>query len=258
MEDLQWRQLEPLATVEHIEAHLTWSGLTAGFELYCESLGSRLATLDLTLLDHFSWHSIAAIGRFCPGLTRLHLTLWREDMTDLAALQLPPGPAPFAGLQDLKLKCELYVDFLPEDVFEFFLHHCRCLKTVQYIAPIDWIVHQVTHSLNVVCSPCAQDIVDLFSANPLADLEMLVLANSNTEAMNLGLQTVHLFLQMCPKLAVFGNLKTWRKIDFYDPNSDLYFKSESMFFQLKKEAIKKNWDIDFDIENLDSVYKESA
>ena len=46
-------------------------------------------------------------------------------------------------LQDLKIKCEVYVDFLSEDVFEYFLHQCQNLRIVQYIGPIDWMVHQV-------------------------------------------------------------------------------------------------------------------
>jgi hypothetical protein len=31
-------------------------------------------------------------------------------------------------MQDLKIKCELYVEFLPEEVFQFFLQQCQNLK----------------------------------------------------------------------------------------------------------------------------------
>ena len=85
---------------------------------------------------------------------------------------------------------------------------------------------------------------------------MLVLDNSSTEHMLLGLNTVILLLERCPKLTVLGNLKTWRKIDFYNPQSELYFKSESGFCKLRKDATVNNWDINFDVENLDDVYKD--
>ena len=102
---------------------------------------------------------------------------------------------------------------------------------------------------------CPQDLLDIFSSNPLTELEMVVLSNTSTEPMHLGMPTLLLFLEKCPNLSVLGNLKTWRRIDFYDPDSELYFKSESEFCKLKKLAVKNNWDIDFDMENLDSAYE---
>ena len=71
-----------------VEAHVTWSGLTAGLELFVLSLSS-LTSLDITMLDNYSWASIVNIGSVCVLLTKFHLTLWREDMTDVAALDLP-------------------------------------------------------------------------------------------------------------------------------------------------------------------------
>ena len=105
MDDLSFRELEPLAGIEELEAHLTWSGLTAGLELYCESLSSSLTSLELTLLDCFSWRSVVGIGSCCPGLERLHLTLWREDWTDLGAIAVSQGGTErraFARLQVLR------------------------------------------------------------------------------------------------------------------------------------------------------------
>ena len=134
------------------------------------------------------------------------------------------------------------MDFLPEQVFEFFFQQCHHLKIVQYVGPIDWIVHE--------------DIVDVFNNNSLAELEMFVLANTSIEQMNLGMPTVLLFLEKCKNLIGLGDLKTWKKIDFYDPDSEHFFKSESMFSKLKKDAVKKNWEIDFDLENLDFLYSD--
>ena len=84
-----------------MEAHLTWSGLTAGLVFFLLSLSS-LSSLDITLLDNYSWASIVNIGSVCVLLRKFHLTLWREDMTDVAALDLPEtwrlSPA-FANVQ---------------------------------------------------------------------------------------------------------------------------------------------------------------
>ena len=71
-----------------VEVHVTWTGVTAGLELLVNSLTS-LTSLDITLLDNYSWTSILNIGTVCSSLTKFHLQLWREDMTDVAALNLP-------------------------------------------------------------------------------------------------------------------------------------------------------------------------
>ena len=138
------------------------------------------------------------------------------------------------------IKCELYVEFLPEKVFEFFFYQCQHLRIAQFIAPIDWVMHE--------------DILDIFSNNNLKELEMLILSNTSSENMNLGMSTVMFLLEKCKKLIALGNLKTWKKIDYFDPESQHFFKNDSEFIDLKKDAIKKNWDIDFDVENLDFVY----
>ena len=70
-----------------VEVHVTWTGVTAGLELLVSSLTS-LTCLDITLLDNYSWTSILNIGTVCTSLTKFHLQLWREDMTDVAALNL--------------------------------------------------------------------------------------------------------------------------------------------------------------------------
>ena len=138
-------------------------------------------------------------------------------------------------MQDLSIKCEVYVEFLPEQVFEFFFQQCRNLRVAQFIGPIDWIVHE--------------DIEDVLQNNPLADLEMLVLTNTSSEQMLLGLRTVNRLLDACPGLVGLGDLKTWRRIDYFDPDSEQLYKTDSAFMKLRKLAQERNWDIDFDIEN---------
>jgi len=245
LDDLNFRELECLGMVEEVEAHITWSGLTAGFDIFVGKVGQNLTSLEMTLLDNYSWTTVVTVGLCCPLLNKLHLTLWREDLIDTEALDLRPSQVPdsqasWGNLQDLKVKCEVYVEFLPEQVFEFFFQQCQRLKIVQFIGPIDWIVHE--------------DILDVFHNNSLADLEMLVLANTSSEQMNLGMPTVLLFLEKCKHLIGLGDLKTWKKIDFYDPESEHFFKTESAFTKLQKDAVKKNWEIVFDLENLDFLY----
>ena len=56
----------------------------------------------------------------------------------------------------------MFVEFLPEEVFEFFFSLCHNLKVAQLIGPIDWIMHE--------------DITDIFELNHLTNLEVLVLS----------------------------------------------------------------------------------
>ena len=52
-------------------------------------------------------------------------------------------------------------------------------------------------------------------------------------------------------LVGLGDLKTWRKIDYYDPDSNKFFKNDSEFMKLQKHAQESNWEFDFNIENCD-------
>ncbi len=71
-----------------------------------------------------------------------------------------------------------------------------------------------------------------------------------TEPMPLGMDTVNWFLEQCPNLVILGNLRSWSRIDYYNPESQNYYRSESQLSKLKSEAVAKNWDIDFDLESL--------
>ena len=85
---------------------------------------------------------------------------------------------------------------------------------------------------------------------------MLLLSNTSTDdPMELGMDTLNHLIDTCPRLCCVGNLRTWSRIDYYDPNSDNYFKSEeSNLGNLKRRAVEKNWDLDLDSENLDYLY----
>ena len=76
MDDLYYRELDTLTMLEEvtlfrrkemnryqIEAHITWSGFTAGFEMFVGNIGENLNILEMTLLDNFSWTSIVNIGK---------------------------------------------------------------------------------------------------------------------------------------------------------------------------------------------------
>ena len=110
---------------------------------------------------------------------------------------------------------------------------------VQFIGPIDWIIHE--------------DILDVFQNNSLDKLEVVVLSNTSAQPMNLGMDTVMLFLDKCPNIVRLGDFKTWMKIDYFDPESDLHYKSESSFVKLKQQATASNWEIDLEIENCDMI-----
>lgn len=123
---------------------------------------------------------------------------------------------------------------------------------MQYVAPLDWMVHQVATPPSTAS---LQDMADMLAANPLASLEMLVVSNTSSSPLLLGLPTVLLLLERCPALAVLGGLATWRAIDFYDPESAAFYTSDSQLSALKRRAAAANWDIDFSVENLDAAYR---
>jgi len=242
MDDLDYRQFESFNSINQLDCHVTWTGATAGLEMLvtCQNWSQSLTCLSITFLDNYSWASVVNIGRVCGNLVKFHLTLWREDMTDVSSLKPASDSSnhidlpQFANVQDLSIKCEIYVEFLPEQVIEYFFSHCQNLNVVQFIGPFDWIF--------------PEDIKDIFLRNSLANVEIFVLSNTSSESMSLGLETVNLLLEKCPLLVGLGNLQTWRKIDYFDPESDKFYKNDSAFSNLKRKAQTSNWEIDFDID----------
>ena len=170
---------------------------------------------------------------------QFHLNIWCEDIEDVHSLEqsgLENLPEHFVQLQDLKVKCEDFVETFPPQVFQFLLASKSNLKMVQFIAPLEWMNHQHL-----------EPVFNKFQNS----VEMLIISNTSDSQMNLGMESVRYFVDHFPNLTVLGNLRTWRLIDYFDSNSVNYFRSESELSQLKERARKKNWDIDFELENLD-------
>ena len=86
-------------------------------------------------------------------------------------------------------------------------------------------------------------------------MEMLIVHNvDSSNEMLLGLQSVIWLIEQSPNLTILGNLRSWRNIDYYNPNSSNFYRSESQLSQLKEKIVTKNWDLDLDMENLDYLY----
>ncbi len=138
------------------------------------------------------------------------------------------------------------------------------LRTAQFQAPLSWLRQEHLSAL------CRSGLLD--------GLQMLVLANTcPAEAMPLGMDSVEELLEHCPELCALGSLRwycgggrvprfstfhvtflrTWSCIDYFDERSPLYRRSEADFCRLKRGAVRKNWDIDFDVENIDFVFDPS-
>ena len=102
-------------------------------------------------------------------------------------------------------------------------------------------------------------------------LEMLIICNTETPEqdylpqenvegnngrMQLGMNTVNSLIHHCPQLMGLGNLRTWSDIDYYQEGNCNYYRSDtSELGQLKQKAVKVNWDLDLEMENLDYLYK---
>ena len=56
---------------------------------------------------------IAVIGKNCLNLGQFHLDIWCEDIEDIEALSEAKVSENFVQLQDLKIKCQDFVETLP-------------------------------------------------------------------------------------------------------------------------------------------------
>ncbi len=135
----------------------------------------------------------------------------------------------------------LQVDRFPELALHYLLGCSGPLRLVQFVCPMPWL--------------SAATLRSFCQAGCLAHLEMLVLANTSDVPMDLGLDSVRDLIRHCPDLGVIANLRTWARIDYFDPASEFYFRTESAFSQLKRDAVSQNWDIEFDLENIDFCYE---
>lgn len=166
----------------------------------------------------------------------------------------------------LQVKCEEHVDALAPRLFDFFLSNpsiCE-LRMVQYMAPLEWITDAKLMAA---------------ARTSLVNSEMLIMSNTSSSKMALSMETVEALIESAPNLSVLGNLvrlpfsipsillkglflvslinfqRTWSNIDHYDSNSDHFYKSESQLSQLKQEAMRRNWDISLDLEDIDFLRK---
>ena len=177
------------------------------------------------------------IGKYCINVGQFHLDIWCEDIEDIESLENIDKTAEyFPLLQDLKVKCQDFVEHLPRQLFEFLFGCHSNLKLVQYVAPLDWLSDRQIETT-----------FDKFRKS----LEMIIISNTSETSMDLGMLSVNYFVDRFPNLTILGNLRTWRSIDYFDQNSSNYFRAESELSQLKENARKRNWDIDFELENLD-------
>ena len=117
------------------------------------------------------------------------------------------------------------------------------LKIATFSTPLSWLDSQHFQSV-------------LSRNEKLLDLEMLIVSNGDSERnMNLGMRDVKFCIESFPCLTVLGNLKSWALIDYYDPNSQFYFKSESEFCRFKRDCEKRNFDLELQLENINFVYE---
>ena len=182
------------------------------------------------------------IGKYCINVGQFHLDIWCEDIEDIESLEnIDKTGEYFPQLQDLKVKCQDFVEHLPRQLFEFLFGCHSNLKLVQYVAPLDWLNDRQIETM-----------FDKFRKS----LEMIIISNTSETSMDLGMLSVNYFVDRFPNLTILGNLRTWRSIDYFDQNSSNYFRAESELSQLKENARKRNWDIDFELENLDFLTQQ--
>jgi hypothetical protein len=129
--------------ITEMDIHLmTGEFVTIGINRLSVTFAETLTSLKITVLDCLCWHSIEVIGKYCSELKVFHLELWDKvievEDDDQIGLERPY----FSNLQDLKIKCEDYIEPLPRSVMKYFFqcdsHH---LKIVQFVAHLSWLKH---------------------------------------------------------------------------------------------------------------------
>jgi hypothetical protein len=175
----------------HFQACVQWNG-TSGIDLLCISLHQTLNKIYLTLLDGYSYSVIEAIGRNCTNVSTFHLDIWSEEIDDADILTDMSQKDHFLQLRDLKVKCEDQVEYLSPCLFNyFFAPSIHELNVVQYVAPLDWLTEKRFQSVVETC---------------LVNVEMVIISNTSTREMQLGIESVHHLLRVALKLTLLGNL----------------------------------------------------
>lgn len=237
MNDQDLEKFVTLENLEEIEAHVTWTGIS-GLDLLSIHMKDTLTKINLVLLEGYSWSVVAAIGKYCQNVQSFHLNIWTEYIEDLD--QLDTDDEYFPKLEEFNLTCEEYVEELSEVVFAYFFQCRGNLKLVQYVAPLNWLTDEYLH---FYCESKA-----------FCELEMLVVKNTSDKNLSLGLESANNIIKFAPNLVALGDLRSWKGIDYYNEESQFYFKSESEFSKLKREIQTKNWDLDLDVESIDYLW----
>jgi hypothetical protein len=84
------------------------------------------------------------------------------------------------------------VEYLSPCLFNyFFAPSIHELNVVQYVAPLDWLTEKRFQSVVETC---------------LVNVEMVIISNTSTREMQLGIESVHHLLRVALKLTLLGNL----------------------------------------------------
>lgn len=112
--------------------------VSMGINRFCVSFANTLTSLKLTILDCLSWHSIEMIGKYCSELKTFHLELWERVI--MTSDDNAEGKSFFENLQDLKIKCEDYIEPLEPRVIRAFTKSSSTnVKIIQIIAHLSWL-----------------------------------------------------------------------------------------------------------------------
>ena len=97
---------------------------------------------------NLTFHSESVIGEQCHVLTRLHIDIWDANFEDsideltcnvtsssnkeeIGKKKTEPVIPYFRSLQDVKIKCESYVEYLPPSLFDYIFGCLGQLSIVQ-------------------------------------------------------------------------------------------------------------------------------
>ena len=79
---------------------------------------------------------VEVIAKYCSELKVFHLELWDRVIMDVQDVDNEPH---FLKLQDLKIKCEDYIEPLNSKLMKYFLSCDSSLKIVQYVGHLAWL-----------------------------------------------------------------------------------------------------------------------
>lgn len=123
--------------------------------------------------------------RACYNLKSFFLDIWTDDIDDHELIN--HNEPHFEALEELSIKSATE---LPPSVVFYFLSSGGQMTMLQVIAPLSWLCHSILEMW--VTSGCVQA------------MEMIILSNTSPDPMPLGIHSVHLLLDACPRLCLLG------------------------------------------------------